>query len=282
MNKRDEIKKSAVLALIVLIMGSCGGLRHKSVELSADSVKLRTVTVIDTTSYMLGNAQKCSVTAEAAITFPEGYKDEATTEQLQKLFASSVLDVQADSMQIDSAFARYAKNVLGQYGEEQDEVEYDKDERVVVSNYNSRTVIKPTYNKNGIITFEKEEVTMKNEKVTMTTHSYINISLRSMGVIEMSNIFAEDVLADVSDLLKRKLLQQLGAKDEGDLIDMGYFNLDNVVAHGNFAIGDEGISWTFGIYDIACYSVGETVITLGYDLLKPYMVEGCEVAELAK
>ena len=257
----------------MLIMGSCGGLKHKTTELGADSVALRTVNVIDTTSYMLGNARKCSVTAEAAITYPEGYKDDTTTEHLQQLFATCVLDVPADSLKLDETFGRFVKNVLGQYGDEVDEVEYDKDERVVVYDYNSKTSIRPVYNKNGIISFGKEEVTMKNDKVTMITHTYTNISLRSMTVIELNNIFPEESVADVSDLLKRKLLQQLNAKDEGDLIDMGYFNLDNLVAHNNFVIGDDGISWTFGIYEIACYSVGETVILLDYETLKPYMLE---------
>lgn len=257
----------------MLIMGSCGGLKHKTTELGADSVALRTVNVIDTTSYMLGNALKCSVTAEAAITYPEGYKDDTTTEHLQQLFATSVLDVPADSLKLDETFGRFVKNVLGQYGDEVDEVEYDKDERVVVYDYNSKTSIRPVYNKNGIISFGKEEVTMKNDKVTMITHTYTNISLRSMTVIELNNIFPEESVADVSDLLKRKLLQQLNAKDEGDLMDMGYFNLDNLVAHNNFVIGDDGISWIFGIYEIACYSVGETVILLDYETLKPYMLE---------
>ena len=280
MQMRDSIKYIALSAAIMLILTGCGGIKKRGLELSADSVALKTINVIDTTSYMLGNAQKCSVTAEAAITYPEGYKDENTTIQLQHLFACSVLDVPSDSMKLAETFQRFAKNVLGQYGEDVDEVEFDKDERVVVYNYNSKTNIKPVYNKNGIISYCKEEVTRKNDKVTMTSHSYINISLKTLSVIELNNLFAEENVTDVSDLLKRKLLQQLHAKDDTDLIDMGYFNLDNLIANNNFSIGDEGITWTFGIYDIACYSVGETVITLDYETLKPYILDNSEIAEL--
>lgn len=279
---RDTIKYALLSALLLLLCYSCGGLKNKSLEMSTDSVALRTVNVIDTTSYMLGNDHKCSVTAEATITYPEGYKDEDTTEKLQKIFSSSVLDVPADSIKLSEAFHRFVKNVLNQYGEDVDEVEFDKDERVVVYNYNSRTSIKPVYNKNGIISFCKEEITKKNDKVTMTSHSYINISLPSMNVLELSSLFPEESISDISDLLKRKLLVQLNAKDEADLIDMGYFNLDNLVANNNFSIGEEGITWTFGIFDIACYSVGETVITLDYESLKPYMLENNEIADLVK
>ena len=116
----------------------------------------------------------------------------------------------------------------------------------------------------------------------MTSHSYINISLPSMNVLELSSLFPEESISDISDLLKRKLLVQLNVKDEADLIDMGYFNLDNLVANNNFSIGEEGLTWTFGIFDIACYSVGETVITLDYESLKPYMLENNEIADLVK
>lgn len=280
MMMRDTIKIGACLTVIVLIFSGCGGLKNKTTELCTDSVALRTVNVIDTTSYMLGNALKCSVTAEAAITFPDGYKDESSTVKLQSLFSSSVLEVNGDSIVLPEAFHRFAKNVLDQYGEDVDEVEYDKDEHVVVYKYNSKTSIKPVYNKNGIISFCKEEVTRKNDKVTMNSHTFINISLNSMSVIELANLFPEESIGDVSDLLKRRLLQQLDAKDETDLIDMGYFNLDNLVANNNFSIGDEGITWIFGIYDIACYSVGETMITLNYEMLKPYMIENNEIADI--
>ena len=111
---RDTIKYALLSALLLLLCYSCGGLKNKSLEMSTDSVALRTVNVIDTTSYMLGNDHKCSVTAEAAITYPDGYKDEDSTQKLQKIFSSSVLDVPADSIKLSEAFHRFVKNVLNQ------------------------------------------------------------------------------------------------------------------------------------------------------------------------
>ena len=119
---RDTIKYASFSALLLLLCYSCGGLKNKSLDMSTDSVTLHTVNVIDTTSYMLGNNHKCSVTAEATITYPEGYKDEDTTEKLQKIFSSSVLDVPADSIKLSESFQRFVKNVLNEYGEDVDEV----------------------------------------------------------------------------------------------------------------------------------------------------------------
>lgn len=277
---RYSIKYGMLLMAILIVFSNCGGLKNKKVEMSADTVTLSTVNVLDTTSYKLGNQSQCSVTAEATITFPLEYKDKKTTLALQRLFSDVVLEVPSDSMKISDAFAKFVKNVLNQYGEEVDEIEFEKDDRMIVYKYNSMTDIKAVYNKNGIISFCKEEVTKKNDKTTMTTHTYYNISLNNMSRIELNNVFADDVVSDISDLLKRKLLLQLKAKDEGDLMDMGYFNLDNLLANNNFFVGDRGLTWTFATYEIACYSVGETVITLDYETLKPYMLENSEVIKL--
>ena len=277
---RYTIKYWVLPVVILLLFSNCGGLKNKGVDMSADSVALSTINVLDTTSYKLGNMTQCSVTAEAAITYPAEYKNSEATMALQRLFSDIVLEVPADSVGLSDAFGRFVKNVLSEYGEDVDQIEFEKEDHSIVYKYNSRTEIKAVYNSTGIISFCKQEVTMKNGKLTMTSHTYYNISLNTMSRIEMNNVFAEDVIADVSDLLKRKLLVQLGAKDESDLIDMGYFNLDNLVANNNFAIGDEGLTWTFGTYDIACYSVGETVITLDYETLRPYILENSEIIRL--
>ena len=129
-------------------------------------------------------------------------------------------------------------------------------------------------------TFCKAELAAKNGKVTMSTHRYYNFDLQMMKLIEFSDIFIESSIDDLTSLIKSNLMKQLNVKTEDDVINMGYFNLDNLLANNNFFVGDRGLTWTFATYEIACYSVGETVITLDYETLKPYMLENSEVIKL--
>lgn len=274
---RKSIKYVILSVFLSSLIGSCGGLKSEQTEMSSDSVTVNMVDVTDTISYILSNKSQCSVMAEAKIAYPDAYKDKAETEKLQQLFSDIVLDVPSDSIGLNGAFSKFVKNVLGQFGEDSDGAKFEDDDREVVYKYNSMTNISVVYNKDGFLTFCKEEVTKKNDVVTMVSHNYYNISLEKMAKIELNNIFSEENISDISDLLKRKLLVQLHAKDEAEIIDMGYFNLDNLVANNNFRIGENGITWTFGTFEIACYSVGETNITLDYDALKPYMLENSEV-----
>ena len=111
----------------------------------------------------------------------------------------------------------------------------------------------------------------KDGEAATDAHHYINIDLATMSRVDVYDLFAEDALSYVSSLLKDKLLDQVGAKDEEDLIGQGYFNLDNIAVNNNFYFGNDGITWNYTTYEIACYSVGETQITLGFDALSPYV-----------
>ena len=75
----------------------------------------------------------------------------------------------------------------------------------------------------------------------------------------------------MSQLLKEKLLKQLNVDDEDALTGLGYFNLDNITANDNFYFDENGVTWNYVTYEIACYSVGETQITLDYDALAGYI-----------
>ena len=92
-----------------------------------------------------------------------------------------------------------------------------------------------------------------------------------MTVMDVYDLFDEAAVPEVAELLKAALLEQTNAKSEDDLIGMGYFNLDNITANGNFYFGENGVTWNYLPYEIACFSVGETQITLDYNALAPYI-----------
>lgn len=268
--------------LAVVALNSCGGLNSKHQELSSDSVAISYQTIVDTIDYSIDDKSKCHVMAEASIAYPDGYKDSETTAKLQKLFSDVVLDVPSDSVAFNESFSHFIQNILSQYGEDSDAIKYADESSEIIYKFNSTTNISALYNRDGFLVFCKEEVTKKNNATTMTSHYYYNFELDNLSKIELNNIIAESNVADVSDLLKKQLLVQRNVKNESELIDLGYFNLDNLVADNNFFITDSGISWNFGTFEIACYSVGETTITLDYATLKPYILPNSKVAKYIK
>ena len=200
--------------------------------------------------------------------------------QLHSLFIINVLEL-ADTVEFDQSFKKYIAGVLHQYGISENERPEDvEDDYESVYQYASNTTISPVYNKNGVLTFCKAELTTKNGKQTMSTHRYCNFDLEQMKLIEFNDLFIESSTDDLTMLIKSNLMKQLNAKTEDDVINMGYFNLDNLKPTTNFSIGTDGITWTYLPYEIALLSVGETNITVKYDELEMLMQDNDLVARI--
>ena len=92
-----------------------------------------------------------------------------------------------------------------------------------------------------------------------------------MERINLTDIFNDKDISIVSDLLKKRLIQQEKVSDQSQLIELGYFNIDNLSASNNFYFTDKGIVFCYEPFEIACYAIGEVEIELDYNVLKPYI-----------
>ena len=268
------------IAIGVLIIVSCKGLSTSTNTMSTDSVTISKETLADTTYFKLTSGGNCDIIANATFCYPKAYRDAKATEALHSLFIINVLEL-ADTIEFDQSFKKYIAGVLHQYGISENERPEDvEDDYESVYQYASNTTISPVYNKNGVLTFCKAELTTKNGKQTMSTHRYSNFDLEQMKLIEFNDLFIESSTDDLTMLIKSNLMKQLNAKTEDDVINMGYFNLDNLKPTTNFSIGTDGITWTYLPYEIALLSVGETNITVKYDELEMLMQDNDLVARI--
>ena len=194
------------------------------------------------------------------------------------MFVQYVLEL-ADSIGLDESPEQYLRGMLSQYGISSDEkAEHVEDDYVSVYHYSNSTDIDAVFNRGNILSFCRSEVIKKNDKVTMSTHRYVNFDLKNMSLIDVSNLFNESVLDNVATLLKEKLKKQNGVDSDDALIDLGYFNLDNLRVTNNFYFKDESVVWSFVPYEISLYSVGETEIELTFDEMSMYLNDNSPVS----
>lgn len=268
------------VVLLAELLVSCNGLSVNSKESAiADTVVIETLMRGDTTSFKMSDGGICKVFANAEIQYPQTYNDKATTHKLQQIFAKEILDVE-DSENIEAALTQFLANVISDYGAEDAIEDSEKDEHVNVYRFSSNIEVRVISNKNDIVSFCKEETTKKNGSVTMKTHTYYNIDYKALEYIDLNKVVGDAHIDDVTKLLKEQLIANLKVKSESELIELGYFNLDNLTANSNFYITKEGITWCYSTYEIACFSVGETQITLSWEKLMPYINEQSSVLQL--
>lgn len=85
-------------------------------------------------------------------------------------------------------------------------------------------------------------------------------------IVTEEDLFAEGYEENVAELLAASLEEYL-ADNEEDPESM--FSLPE--PNGNFAVSEEGITWTYNPYEIAPYSMGIFDLLVSWDDLKPYL-----------
>ncbi len=258
------------LAMQLCVFTSCvGGGSNGGAD---DGLEIQHAVKNDSILFSLDEKNVCMVTSVVDAFYPQYYKNDSLTQKLQSLYVEEVLNVPSDTFAtMQDAFSSAVKAQAGKLGDAEDEIEAGLVANRRVVRYIAQMNVSVVGDADGFLTFCRQEKVEKGAEAAVDIHRYINIDLSSMSKIDIYDLFGEEVLPDVSNLLKAKLLEQSGASNEDELIAQGYFNLDNITANDNFYFGAKGVTWNYVTYEIACYSVGETQITLGYDALAPYI-----------
>ncbi|MBR1727534.1 MAG: DUF3298 domain-containing protein [Muribaculaceae bacterium] len=270
------------LMVLTTTLLSCQGTTTTGAETQQGKVKLDSCRLSDTTSFVKSNGERCAIYADANIIYPLSLADKASTEQLQRLFAAFVLNA-PDSLSLTDALRATVSNTLHQYDfveQTVDDQTTEDDGAQVVYNYNTTTTVTVNYNQHDIITFCKTEMVRKNDHVTSVTHRYYSFDLQNMAYIDLHKMFRDEAMADVTALLRARLLEQNKATSDDKLNDMGYFNVDNLSVTRNFYFDQDGVTWSYLPSQLAVDAVGEPQITLTYDQLAPLACDGSVINRL--
>ncbi len=106
------------------------------------------------------------------------------------------------------------------------------------------------------------------------TRLFYNFSLKDGKVIFEDDIFTAGYQAELTEIIKNKLLQDNNQNEETpnlESLDNSVYFSDEIKPNGNFYINDESICFVFNPYEIAPYYIGETEVVLPYNLIHHLM-----------
>lgn len=261
------------LFLVILLISAVSCKNAKSGNGTDENpLTFKTITAADTLLIKLHYLGEQNVFVKYTVDFPESYLDGENTVALKNLFYTEVLGCDSVILSPDKALQKAVENYSGRFSS----VDYVDslslhEASEMPDNVLSEIQVKTVFNSDTIFSVCKSRTTTNNAEKPMKEHVYYNIDLRNMRLLELTDLFAEESLDPLNQMLKNKLLEQNNVKTEDDLIQLGYFNLDNLFAGNNFYINEKGITWNFLPLEISCFNIGETEIFLSYAELTPLM-----------
>lgn len=264
MNKICYLGLVAVFA--AMFMASCGNKSGSFTDNDCDSIKYSTIKLSDSTS-LTTNGRQCAMGVDITAEIPSD-----TTDSLQKLFVKHVLDM-PDSLQTNEAVRQYASKVLHQFdyatSDQPEELNEDEVLFETVDSYNTNINIYVQYNRHGVITFCKVISVKKNNKVTSVKHRYYSFDTKSHQYLSLTKMFREDAVSALTKMIKTRLMESNNVKTAEQLIDLGYYNIDNLVVSRNFYFDENGINWSFLPNELAVYALGEPKVRLDFEEVLP-------------
>ncbi|MGN0232014.1 MAG: RsiV family protein [Muribaculaceae bacterium] len=269
---------AALLIFLCIIPSGCSHSRNSSRSDAGDTVVFHNVTVSDSVMFLISGRDSACVKVCLSLALPSEYPDSAALSMFNNQLSAYLLGPDTLSTASESFASTYIASVLdvfngSNWAEVHDSLPGYHDE--MPSDFTDVVMsidVYPVFNSNGIVSMCKHRTTIYGEPDTLSERFYFNYNLRNMSVIDITSLISEDDFVEVSEMLRYRLLDDSGVRTNDELIELGYFNLDNLQVNNNFSISHNGITWNYIPFEIACYKIGETAITLSFDELAPYLL----------
>lgn len=95
-------------------------------------------------------------------------------------------------------------------------------------------------------------------------HTY---SLAEGYELRAADLFGEERLPQLAELIRAKLYEQYEAANDAELTDKGFFP-DYIGVTDNFCVTDEGVTFIYNPYEIGCYALGLVEVAVSREELE--------------
>lgn len=259
---------------LLLILNSCGNKTDNTTAHQCDSLKYNIIVISDS----IKDATGSTIIVNANVALPI---NESGDKDISSVYNKYLLNLKNDSITGENAVITYVKKILDFYKTPAENIPSElEDETEKVSKYEINHNITPIFNSCNIFCVMKNTNMKKDGNSTIETNNYFSFNTSNCSRINIMDIIKDEYSTDINNLLKERLMQQEGVGNQSQLIDLGYFNIDNLSINNNFFFKDNKIVFAYEPYEIACLQVGEVCIALEIDELTPYIKENSILSKL--
>lgn len=280
------MKKVSFLSIIVLMscLYSCQSKSNRSTDTMADSVAVKEVTIQET-YHLSGDTAKPACRVAFAIDVPVKYQQAGDGIRLQKMLTPLIF---GDEYAPDSLFESSAQKAVASHiaAYKELEPEFEKELKENEASYSCEWefdyTLATVYNRDSLLCYELSTSEYTGGAHGMYSDFYYTIDLSNWHRVVLDDIFRPESLDQVNHALLGQLLKSMNLAAPDSLLELGFFDTENIAATENFYLTDKGICWVFNPYEIACYATGQVHIEVPFKEIEMYMLPESPVRRLIK
>lgn len=264
------MKKNSFITLAALftVIGffSCNQKQHTSTKITFDSIQ------VAKKIFLLQENDTTQPFSDVQINFifPEKFKSEDDLARLQQIFIGTFFnDQKYDNLSPKAAFDAYLVHYEKSYKELSND--YYEDKNRMENGSTPSWYWYSLYLKNNIL-FENDSLV--SYKVELSNYTggahgsysvvYYNIDLNSLTTLTEEDLFVPNYKKHLTEIIINQLMQKYHVQTARDLLEQGFFDIEQIQPNNNFWLNDKGVHYTYNQYEIAPYSMGAVDVSIPY------------------
>lgn len=227
--------------------------------------------------HMDNDSTKPSCSVKIKYIFPVKYADAEILSKVQRELNYVIMEDESyESLSPDSAVNKYVADYINNYIEEAKEQFPDwsdsEDSEDYYSFYKS-IESKVLYDKNKLLAYQVSSMDYKGGASSYTLYRNVLIDLKTGTPVNEQDIFIPDYKNVLNAMLTNKIVKQNKVEKAEELLEFGYWGIEDITSNNNFYIDDNGLTYIFNQGEYSAPSLGEIRVPFTFDelssILKP-------------
>lgn len=275
------MKKSTLFSTVILFaiffgtLFSCKKTAQTSTQLVFDSIVVKEqIPLLETNDTTLPFAD-----VKVSFTYPVKFGNKEDLARLQQIFVGTFfnslnLDTLSPREAVDAYLADYKKeykSLSSTYYSEKSQL--PKGETPMWYWYYMYNTNKVMFQNDSLLSYAVEYSDYTGGAHGSYRITYTNIDLAELTTVSEEDIFVPNYKKPLTEIIINRLMAQHHVTVPDSLINLGFFDLDELIPNNNFWLSDKGIHYSYNQYEIAPYSMGVIDVDIPYEnlsaILKP-------------
>lgn len=227
--------------------------------------------------HMDNDSTKPSCTVKIKYIFPVKYSDTGVLSKIQRELNYAILEDESyESLSPDSAVEKYASDYIKNYIDEA-KVQFpdwsESDETEDYFSFYKSIESKVLYDKNKLLSYQVSTMDYKGGANSSTLYKNVVLDLKTGNVVTEQDIFIPEYKKVLNAMLTSKIAEQNNVKKAEELLEFGYWGIEDITSNNNFYLDDNGLTYIFNQGEYSAPSLGKIQVPFSFEelsaILKP-------------
>ncbi|MDR3056659.1 MAG: RsiV family protein [Prevotella sp.] len=235
--------------------------------------------------HLENDSTKPSCSVKIKYIYPVQYTDSVILHKIQREFNYALLEDESyEALSPANAVDKYITDYIANYKEAANVQFPDWASSEETDDYFSfyKTLSSEVlYDKGGVISYQTSSMDFKGGANSSTFYKNVIIDLKTGDVVTEKEIFIPEYKKILNTMLTDKIVAQNNVKKAEDLLEFGYWGIEDIASNNNFSINDKGLTYIFNQGEYSAPSLGAIKVPFSYSELFPILKDNSPISNLS-